>query len=136
MKATRLPYSRMSAPEQEVWGRFLSYAEGQSRSWDYEFELGAGSYGPDATPPETPEFYLRALRKRVDAISQDESSVIIAEVKEVAGMACLGQLLTYRQLYWEEKRPRSLITLWAVCGRVDYDVRELFRLYSVRVFEV
>jgi hypothetical protein len=126
----------MSGPEREVWGRFLDARAEAQRPWTYELELGAGSFGPGATPPSTPEFYLRALKKRVDAAVITPEETILAEVKEVGGMAALGQLLTYRQLLWDERKPTGLIALWVVCGRVDYDVRRLFELYSVRVFEV
>lgn len=128
--------SRMSAPERQVWARFLNTRAEAQRPWSYELELGSGSYGPGVTPNEPPEYYLRTLKKRVDAAVLTSTETILAEVKEVGGMDALGQLLTYRQLLWEEKRPTNLIGLWVVCGRVDYDVRELFRLYSVRVFEV
>lgn len=128
--------NRMSAPERQVWARFLATRAEAQRNWTYELELGSGSYGPGVTPTETPEFYLRTLKKRVDAAVLSQTETLLAEVKEVAGMAALGQLLTYRQLLWIEKRPTNLIGLWVVCGRVDYDVRELFRLYSIQVFEV
>lgn len=128
--------SRMSAPERQVWARFLATRAEAQRPWTYELELGSGSYGPGVSPVVPPEYYLRTLRKRVDAAVLTAEETILAEVKEVGGMAALGQLLTYRQLLWEEKKPTGLIALWVVCGRVDYDVREIFRLYSVRVFEV
>jgi hypothetical protein len=126
----------MSAPERELWGRFLLTPDGQSRNWLYEVELGEGSFGPDAEPVGIPEYYFRSLKKRVDAASVDKSPLIIAEVKVVGGMAALGQLLTYRHLFVEMTRATDLIGLWLVCGRVDYDVRAVFARFGIRTFVV
>jgi hypothetical protein len=126
----------MALPERQIWQRFLQTGPGSRKDWQYEVELGLGSYGPTINPPAEPDFYLRLLKKRVDALALTPESVIIAEVKQVAGMAALGQLLTYRALYHAEKTPTVPIALWAVCGRVDYDVTASFAAFGIQVYVV
>jgi hypothetical protein len=127
--------TRLTHTERSVWVRFLTMAPAQGLDWRYEEELGVGSYGPAGGPELPPEFYLRLLKKRVDAVAEEPHRTILAEVKEVGGMAALGQLLTYRLLWMAEKGPRGRIDLWVVCGRADYDVLPAFTFYGVSLFE-
>jgi hypothetical protein len=122
--------------EERMLRSFLKTDEAQLWTWKLEVELGRGCFAEDPETKDVPRYYLQTLRKRVDAVGHREHKTVLLEVKTVAGMACLGQILTYAKLYQEQEKPTGRVDLWVLTKHVDCDVHRLFVWHEITLVVV
>ncbi len=132
----RAHYPHMLEDEARIWTKFLQATDLVYEDIIYDLHLGAG-----VLPlPGDPEYMRRLLsavtKKRVDAVGETAEDIWIFEVKPRISMSALGQLVTYFELYQQERRPVKPVMLAAIGEREAPDIRAAFDLYAVNIILV
>jgi hypothetical protein len=127
-------YPHMLPVEIELWDWFLATHPGLYEKYEYDVHVGKGVEIPPDTPKNIAEMSKKLTQKRIDAVGYKEGEIGIFEVKPYAGASALGQLLTYKALFIEERRPKEMIKLYVVTDRLSWDMDRVFHYYRVDVF--
>jgi len=129
-------YPHMGPLETRVWGAYVEEHGIPEGRVDYDVHLGKGA----AVEGDWPEWMRRMVKalstKRVDVVAETRFGITIFEVKRRAGLSCLGQLMGYEALMFEERGGWKPISLVAVCEDVEPDMMGTFEYYKVRVVVV
>jgi len=72
----------------------------------------------------------------VDVVIERADEVVIVEVKGVAGMSAVGQLLGYEALWVKERGTSRPVHLLLVCESVEADMKGVFDWYEIEVVEL
>lgn len=115
-------YPHMMAEDREVWTKFLEAGRpAVERVW-YDVRVGLGVLlGPEVSELER-RVAAGVTRKRIDVVAKVGGGYWVVEVKPVANMAALGQVVTYRRLFVGEYRVDGEVFGVVVCDEVDEDV--------------
>lgn len=93
------PFIHMSQEEKAIWIRWLQQGGSHFAPFRYDIRVGNGLQ----MPPGSSGFAVRSAyaltTKRIDAIYFDNGQPVIVEVKRRAGLAAVGQLIGYRDLF-------------------------------------
>lgn len=119
-----------------VWRRFISVHGARIRHAEFQVRVGKGARPwPAGAGPEPPD-WSALTSKRIDVVAETDLGLTLIEVKPRASASALGQLLLYRDLYVEEKRPTTLVALWVVCYFGDADLTATALRYGVAIHAV
>lgn len=129
-------FTHLSPDDTKVWRQFLLQHPNKFAAFEYDVTLGNGTFLWPEDAGQPPYEWLAIARKRVDVVAQDSDGIAIIEVKPIARMAALGQILSYVWLYRKEKQPTRQVRPWVVCGKVDEDLKPIFAFYRVQVVSV
>jgi len=132
----RCEFPHMSVYDCAVWRCFLATGFAEFDSIEYDVTVGGKSARHVRREGDLVEMWERLLRKRIDVVGFRAVDTWITEVKPLASMSALGQVLSYERLYLAEhpdtKNPRKVV----VCARVDEDVEESFNYFGVSLVVV
>lgn len=138
----RFPFKRLSKyphmkPEDvAVWERFLGKNPDVFESADYDVALGRGAPISDPQPAEIRRDWAVLTKKKVDVIAYEENGgVKLMEVKPIANMRSLGQILTYRELYKAATGVEE-VKAAVVAGKCDNEMRAMFAMNNVEIIIV
>lgn len=119
-------YPHMKPEDIAVWERFIDQNPDFFDTVDYDFRVGEGA--PQA--PTLPENIARdgkiLTQKKIDVIGYNAGNVWIIEVKPIANMRGLGQLLTYQTLYLQRNTPTGFIFPMIIAGEMERELKEIF----------
>lgn len=129
----RTPFPHLGPDDRRIWLRWLEkHPQDYEGVW-YDIRVGVGRQGVIKEGEDRDEMDNVLLRKRIDVVLERRGHGWVVEVKPVASMSALGQVLVYS--YWLPRTwPRELT--WhrlVVCEELDYDTAPVFRLLNVRV---
>ncbi len=124
----------MSRADSAVWREFLRGSGVEFSRLDYDVSLGAGGLGEYDGDNYSAEQWAALRQKRIDVVGTTASGVWVIEVKPVANMAALGQVLTYGHL-WDEtigagRKCRRVV----VGGEIDVDAPGVYQRYGVMLW--
>ena len=115
----------------EIWERFLDKYGSLYSGFQYDMMCGEeceqfprweGSYRKDA----------RVLsRLRIDAVGFRGSDIDIIEVKPRAGMAAVGQILTYKDHYQKDYSPPAGLRGVIVTGQKDPNIPPIAEKHGI-----
>ena len=129
-------YPHMLPHETRVWDRYIEEHGLPEGVVEYDYHLGEG-VTPD---PSWPEWMVRMVKQlsthRADVIVIRPREVVIVEVKSIAGMGAVGQLLGYEALWIRQEGMERAVRLLLVCERVEADMLDVFGFYEVEVVEL
>lgn len=129
-------YPHMLPAEVRRWDTFLDRFGMPEGAVSYDVHLGKGA-PIDPSWPEWMAIMVRALSThRVDVVVERPDEVVIIEVKGVAGMGAVGQLLGYEALWMQERGLGRPVRLLLVCERVEADMKSVFGWYEIEVVEL
>jgi hypothetical protein len=127
--------TNMSRHDQEVFAAYVLSPEGQSYdAWEFNVLTGRpndpGRYYPAAQRKAA--LYQNALK--IDAIGWFSDTPTIIEAKPRAGLAAIGQAISYRQWYREHfgAQPDTLI----VCSSMSDQIRQNAAWNNIRVVTI
>ena len=123
----------MSPGEEALWDRYLAWSPHVFLKLTYDVHLGDSAPLDPTWEPWLVTLVLATSRKRVDAIGETKSEIVIYEVKERAGMNALGQLLCYEALYKEEHKSTKPIRKVVITDRLPPNMAALFPQFNVEV---
>lgn len=139
MREGRFPYKilskypHMKPADVTVWERFINFNEGYFTSVDYDMHIGEGAdFLP--TGEDTPDGRENRLyQRKIDVVGYTPDKTWIVEVKPIADMSALGQILTYRSLTRNKaefgEEPRFAV----VCEEVSNEMKAVFQEYQIAV---
>ena len=130
----KLPkYPHMKPEDVAVWERFIIKNPDWCESVDYDVAVGKGA----PVDPEHPENIQRdhtiLTQKKIDCVCYRGSEFILVEVKPVADMRALGQIITYSHLYAADHPEAGALTRVVVAGMLE---RELDAIYAAQGVEI
>jgi len=129
-------YPHMLPQETRIWDRYLDQFGVPEGRISYDVHLGDG-LSPD---PDWPEWMIRMVKvlstHRADVIVERQDEVIIVEVKSVAGMGALGQMLGYEALWVKERGTSRGVRLMCVCETAEADVEVAYDFYGIELVEL
>jgi len=129
-------YPHMLPAEVRRWDAFLSRYGMPEGTVSYDVHLGEGA----AIDPSWPEWMAGMVRvlstHRVDVVIERPDEVVIVEVKGIAGMGAVGQLVGYEALWVKERGVGRPVRLLLVCERMEADMGTVFAWYEIEVVEM
>ncbi|RKX61377.1 MAG: hypothetical protein DRP29_00590 [Thermodesulfobacteriota bacterium] len=119
-----------------LWERFLAIYGDQFERFEYDVKVGRGI----EPPPDLDEPYRSAAvilsKKRIDAVGYKGSEIWIFEVKPDIGLAALGQLLAYRELWIRDRGDKDRLRLAAVTDNIIDDERYVYEKFGIKIYLV
>lgn len=129
-------YPHMLPAEVRRWDAFLERFGLPEGKVSYDVHLGEGA-AIDPTWPAWMASMVRSLSThRVDVVIERPDEVVIVEVKGIAGMGAVGQLVGYEALWVQQFGLDRPVKLLLVCERCEADMRVVFNWYEIEVVEL
>ena len=129
-------YKHMLPHEIKIWDAFIETFGPPGSEVIYDVHLGEGA-PIKAEWPEWMKRDVKALsRHRADVVIARPNEVVIIEVKSIAGMGAVGQLLGYEALWLKEHGTERPVHLLCVCERVEADMETVFAFYEIELLEL
>lgn len=126
-------YPHMKPEDISVWVRFITNNPNYFDTVDYDVPLGKGVEVSTAYSENLRKDYKILTQKKVDVIGYKDENVYLVEVKPVADMRALGQIITYNNLYSNEfislKIPISLV----VCGNIERELENVYKANNILI---
>jgi len=126
----------MLPAEVRRWDAFLEQHEMPVGVVSYDVHLGEGAAVNPAWPAWVASMVRTLSTHRVDVVIERADEVVIVEVKGIAGMGAVGQLLGYEALWLRERGLDRAVRLLLVCERMEADMSSVFEDYGIEVIEV
>ena len=119
-----------------LWERFLAIYGDQFERFEYDVKVGRGI----EPPPDLDEPYRSAAvilsKKRIDAVGYKGDQIWIFEVKPDMGLAALGQLLAYKELWIRDRGDKDRLRLAAVTDNIIDDERYVYEKFGIKIYLV
>ena len=129
-------YKHMLPREVRIWDVFIERFGLPVGRVRYDVHLGEGA----AVDPGWPVWMVAMVKAlsthRVDVVVERAREVVIIEVKGVAGMGAVGQLVGYEALWLRQVGVDRPVSLLCVCERMEADMRTVFGFYEIEVVEL
>lgn len=126
-------YPHMLPGETRIWDRFLELHGVPEGKVGYDIHLGEGM----SVDPSWPSWMTKVVQQlsthRADVVVERPGEVVIIEVKSIAGMGAVGQLLGYEALWLKQHGVDRPVRLLCVCERAEADIEVVFRFYEIEV---
>ena len=126
----------MAPDDIAVWERYLTTYPMQEARVDYDVRVGEGVNLPDETPPELRRMAKLLTQKRIDAVVYRTEAVWVIEIKPEAGIAALGQVLTYTALFIAHYKPDLPAIPVIICDHIDRDMSIIFKSNGITTITV
>lgn len=129
-------YPHMKPADIVVWERFIEAHPDFFNTVDYDFHVGEGAdFLPtgDSTPEEREN---RLYQRKIDVVGYIGELVYIIEVKPIADVEALGQVITYRKLFKETLGVSSNLQALIVAEKMANDMLNVFSENDVHVLIV
>lgn len=129
-------YPHMLPAEVRRWDVFLERYGPMEGKVSYDVHLGEGAEVDPAWPEWMVGMVWALSTHRVDVVIERPGEVVIVEVKGIAGMGAVGQLVGYEALWVKERGLDRPVHLLLVCERCEADMRAVFDWYEIEVIEL
>jgi len=129
-------YPHMLPREIAIWDRFIEEYGLPEGEIDYDVHLGEGAEVDPSWPSWMAGMVKRLSTHRADVVVEREHEVLIVEMKSVAGMGAVGQLVGYEALWLRQEGTDRPVRLLCVCERLEADIRAVFQFYEIEVVEL
>ncbi len=132
----RSKYKHMLPTEVRLWDRFIEEHGLPEGEIEYDCHLGEGAEVDPSWPGWMTKVVKTLSTHRVDVLVRRQKEVLIVELKVVAGMGTVGQLVGYEALYLRQFGMDRPVSLLCVCERMEADMRAVFGFYEIGVVEM
>ena len=126
-------YPHMKPADVEIWERFVDARRDVFDRVDYDFHVGDGA---DFLPTnnDTPDGRENRLyQRKIDVVGYKGNAVTLIEVKPIADMATLGQILTYRDLFVQLQDANQDPTMMVVTGKIVNEMKPIYTKHNIEV---
>lgn len=123
----------MKPEDVSVWERFIDKNPDFFDRVDYDVPCGKGAEVDPAHPANIQADHTILTQKKIDVVGYRGADVTIVEVKPVADMRALGQLVVYSHLYADDHPEAGALTRMVVAGAVE---RELDAIYAANGVQI
>lgn len=126
-------YRHMLPNEELIWDVYIEKFGLPEGRVEYDVHLGEGA----AIDEGWPEWHRRMVKSlsthRADVVVERVGEVVIVEIKRVAGMGALGQLVGYEALWVREHGVDRPVRLVCVCEVAEADIEAAFGFYEIEL---
>ena len=126
-------YPHMLAEDTEVWSRYLADPIVPITEVWYDVHVGQGMLLPVGAGDIDRRIAAGVSRKRIDAVCRIGGGFWVVEIKPLASMLALGQVLSYLRLFLDEYEVTGEVWPVIVCDRADEDLIGEFEELGVLV---
>ncbi len=124
-------YPGMKPEDIAAWERFIDTNPGYFETVDYNVPCGPGApVNPDHAP-EIQYDHTILTQKKIDVVGYRGDAVTIVEVKPIADMRALGQVITYKHLYAIDHPDAGVLTGVVVAGDIERDLPAVYATQGV-----
>ena len=124
-------YPHMKPEDVAVWERFIDQNPEYFLECEYDVAVGEGA-------PQNPEHADNIqydgkilTQKKLDVVGYRNEDIVLVEVKPVANMRGLGQILTYEK-FFNATYPQTLpVRKMIVCGSVERELDAMFKEHDI-----
>ena len=129
-------YPHMLAEDVALWNKFLDEWPEQFEGVEYDVHVGGEVERLRWWSDQVQRMGEWLAAKRIDVVGYRPGEIWIVEVKPYAGVAAIGQVLCYLELYRKDRRPPEKLVGCIVTDKVTPDLRYLVGVFAIQVFEV
>ncbi len=133
MPVVMTSYPHFLAADTDVWSRYLADPVVPIAELWYDVHVGNPMDLPAAADAMDRRIAFGVSRKRIDVVARIGAGYWVIEVKPIADMRALGQILNYTMLFAREYNVPGEIFSVVVADELDEDVRDIFEDLGVVV---
>lgn len=126
-------YPHMMAEDTEVWSKYLASPVVPIREVWYDVHVGLPVPLPVGVDLLTERIARGVTRKRIDVICRVGGGYWVVEIKPLASMLAVGQVISYTRLFVAEYQPDGQVWSVIVCDAADDDLRSVYEAAEVVV---
>ena len=126
-------YPHFLAADTDVWTKYLNDPVAPITEVWYDVHVGNAIKTLPGADAMTERIAAGIGRKRIDVVAHVRNGFWVIEVKPVASMGALGQILTYAQLFVKEYQVDGEIWPVIIADDVDEDMKIQFDAMGVVV---
>ncbi|MBA7592029.1 hypothetical protein ES708_34201 [subsurface metagenome] len=137
MKPVVMPsYPHMLAEDTDVWTRYLKAPITPIKEVWYDVHVGLPVSLPVGADDVTRRVAAGVTRKRIDVVCKVGAGYWVVEVKPVANMTALGQIICYYRLLVTEYELEGAAWPVVVCSAFDLDLVDEYEAQMVGLIQV
>lgn len=126
-------YPHMKPEDVAVWNKYIASHPNQFERCDYDVLCGDGAPVRAEDPEEIQRMHTIISSRKIDVVAYRDEVHYVIEVKPIATMSALGQILTYKSLYTQDNPEARIIVPMVVCGEIQPDIVHLFIEHGIVV---
>jgi len=115
-------YPHLLQADIDLWERFLKLHESEYNYFDYDVRIGKGRQAEEFHDTKIKKMALDLSMRRIDVVGYKPNVIEIIEITCFGDLKCLGQLLTYPQLYKETHHPVLPVTTLLLAEKLGADI--------------
>ena len=126
-------YPHMKPADVRIWERFVADHRDFFVRVDYDFHVGKGAdfRSSDESTPDGRE--NRLYQKKIDVVGYREDSTTLIEVKPIADVKALGQILTYKELYMQNRKGKPGPHMLVICEKIMAEMKDVYKGKGISV---
>lgn len=128
-------YPHMLAEDTAVWTKFLQTDSDRLKEVWYDVHVGSGVLLPVGADDVERRIAAGVTRKRIDVVARVAGGYWVVEVKPVANMTAVGQVISYARLFGAEYRVDGDVVPVIVCDSYDEDLVDEFDELGILVLQ-
>lgn len=129
-------YPHMLAEDTIVWTEFLKQNRTPISGVWYDIHVGGAIQIGDASDIIAQKVASGVSRKRIDVVCKVHGGYWVVEIKPIANMASLGQIITYFRLFVAEYAVQGEVVPIVICFEADQDIISTFEHLEVGLIKV
>ena len=127
-------FYHMLPEDRAIWRRFLEYFEDQFELYIYDHLVGPRyDWGEFELPPGVEKLAERLYALRIDVLAMREGETWVVEVKPLAGLSALGQVLAYDYYIRRQEEVTPFVGRMIVTDYVRHYMPQLWAKYGIWV---
>jgi len=123
----------MLAEDTAVWTKYLASPLVTIKELWYDVHVGGGIPLPAEASDMDRRIAAGISRKRIDVVARVGGGFWVIEVKPIADMRALGQVVSYARLFVQDYSPQGEVWPVIVCDSADADLLDEFDELGVAV---
>ena len=124
-------YPHMLPDDVPVWERWLQAHPDPNATIDYDVKVGRGIDVREDIPDPWASMAVDLSMKRIDAIITSGDTILIIEVKKIAGWTAIGQILGYPVIFINTYHPTLAVSALLVTESFTLDTRDIMDFYHL-----
>ena len=128
-------YPQMGRKESQIWTNFLKQIDWDDIEFiDYAYRVGKPYVQASTYEPSIARFIEATTKLRIDAVVHRKSEIWLMEVKDIANLVAIGQVITYQHYYIKEVKPMKPVYLGIVAEDYKLNIEEVAKRYGIVIF--
>jgi hypothetical protein len=122
---------QMLSTDHPLWDKFLDDYGGLFERFYYNVLLGEAALTYDKPPTWEQKLERSVLSKKIDVIGETKDEVWIIEVASRPGLRAVGQIMSYRALWFEDPKINKIERFVLVTDQIDRDLLTAAATYGI-----